>query len=201
MLVPNKDQLIWSTDFNIATDLYTDLKSSSKLVNLFLTSGPVFELDFDSSIDRAAKIFDIIFPGEDFLPRAPDPEEIIIGGGDEEGSNPTDSIYDPAANTQDSTSDPAANTQDSTSDPATNTRDSTSADPHNYTSGEVVNPQNSASNEASNPQDSSEKAASPQSSTNNDLTNDSTSNETAQEDSLTVEESQKDKASPDTVES
>lgn len=51
--------------------------------NLFLTSGPTFELDFDATIERARVLFGYMFQDEDFLPRAPDPEEIIIGGDDE----------------------------------------------------------------------------------------------------------------------
>jgi Rab proteins geranylgeranyltransferase component A len=59
----------------------------ARLANLFLTSGPVFELDFDTTIERASKLVNLLFPGEEFLPRAPDPEEIIIGG-DDEGASP-----------------------------------------------------------------------------------------------------------------
>ena len=88
LLVPNKEgKLLWSTDFQISSEIFTNLESSSKLTNLFLTSGPVFELDFDSTIARASKLVNLLFPGEEFLPRAPDPEEIIIGGEDE-GTNP-----------------------------------------------------------------------------------------------------------------
>ena len=42
-----------------------------------------FELDFDATIERARVLFGYMFQDEDFLPRAPDPEEIIIGGDDE----------------------------------------------------------------------------------------------------------------------
>ena len=83
VLVPDKSKLIWSIDFEISTEIFVDLDSSSKLINLFLTSGPVFELDFDSTIERAKNLFRFLFPEEDFLPRAPDPEEIIIGGDDD----------------------------------------------------------------------------------------------------------------------
>jgi len=88
ILVPNKEgKLLWSTEFEISSEIFSNFESSSKLVNLFMTSGPVFELDFDSTIERAAKLVNLLFPGEEFLPRAPDPEEIIIGGEDE-GTNP-----------------------------------------------------------------------------------------------------------------
>lgn len=41
---------------------------------------PFFELDFDESIQQAKNIFKNIYPEEEFLPRAPDPEEIVIEG-------------------------------------------------------------------------------------------------------------------------
>jgi hypothetical protein len=151
--------MIWSTDFNINSDLFTDLKSSSKVVNLFLTSGPVFELDFDSTINRAAKIFEIIFPGEDFLPRAPDPEEIIIGG-DDEGSNPQESTSDEAVKPSDSTTDEVAKPSVSTSVEGSNIQDPLPEeesrpqdssfkefDPHSVTPLDSANPHNSTFNE------------------------------------------------------
>lgn len=89
ILVPDKSKLIWSIDFEISSEIFANLESSSKLANLFLTSGPVFELDFDSTIERAKNLFRFLFPGEEFLPRAPDPEEIIIGGDDDSANTDT----------------------------------------------------------------------------------------------------------------
>lgn len=85
VLVPDRSKLIWTADFDISSDMFDDqVSKSSRVANLFLTSGPVFELDFESTIERARALFRRIFNDEEFLPRAPDPEEIIIGGGDEE---------------------------------------------------------------------------------------------------------------------
>lgn len=53
---------------------------------LHLACGPLLELDYDESIARAQAIFKDIYPEEEFLPRAPDPEQIIIG--DEEDQQP-----------------------------------------------------------------------------------------------------------------
>lgn len=47
--------------------------------NLWSACGPISELDFDSAIEQAREIYTGMFPGEEFLPRAPDPEEIILG--------------------------------------------------------------------------------------------------------------------------
>ena len=48
-----------------------------------LACGPFFELDYDKSIQQAKDIFKSMYPEDEFLPRAPDPEEIIIGDEDE----------------------------------------------------------------------------------------------------------------------
>lgn len=48
-----------------------------------ICGGPKFSLDYDQSIAEAKEMFLKLFPGEDFLPRAPEPEEIIIEGYDE----------------------------------------------------------------------------------------------------------------------
>lgn len=55
--------------------------------NCHVACGPFFELDYDESIQQAKNIFTQIFENEEFLPRAPDPDEIII-----EGDNPTDPL-------------------------------------------------------------------------------------------------------------
>ena len=49
------------------------------LENVYRAEGPYPELDFDTSVLSAEQIYARMFPGEEFLPRAPDPEEIIIG--------------------------------------------------------------------------------------------------------------------------
>ncbi|XP_023339361.1 rab proteins geranylgeranyltransferase component A-like [Eurytemora carolleeae] len=56
------------------------------LENVYRAEGPYPELDFDTSVLSAEQIYARMFPGEEFLPRAPDPEEIIIGE-ENEGKN------------------------------------------------------------------------------------------------------------------
>ena len=51
----------------------------TQLSNVYRASGPLPELDFDLALTEAESIYSLIYPGEQFLPRAPDPEEIIIG--------------------------------------------------------------------------------------------------------------------------
>lgn len=46
--------------------------------------GPHFELDYDRSIEEARRLFGELYADEEFLPRAPDPEEIIVAGSAED---------------------------------------------------------------------------------------------------------------------
>jgi hypothetical protein len=86
--------LLWTLDFNITTENFESTKSTEPNSNqsLFLTSGPHFELDYDITIESARNLYANMFPEEPFLPRAPDPEEIILGGDptgeEEEDENP-----------------------------------------------------------------------------------------------------------------
>lgn len=46
--------------------------------------GPHFELDYDRSIEEARRLFGELYADAEFLPRAPDPEEIIVAGSEED---------------------------------------------------------------------------------------------------------------------
>lgn len=74
-ILQDKSRLVWSLDFKITTDAYNAQSNG----NLYFCTGPLFELDYDQSIENAKNICKNMFPDEEFLPRAPDPEEIIIG--------------------------------------------------------------------------------------------------------------------------
>uniref|UniRef100_A0A1Q3FC76 Rab proteins geranylgeranyltransferase component A n=1 Tax=Culex tarsalis TaxID=7177 RepID=A0A1Q3FC76_CULTA len=65
---------------------------------LHLACGPLLELDYDESIARAQQIFKDIYPEEEFLPRAPDPEQIIIGD-EEDQPQPEQAQEAPSAET------------------------------------------------------------------------------------------------------
>merc|ERR1719370_471661 len=67
---------------------------STILSNTFLAAGPRHELDLTLAIEAARSVHKKLYPEEDFLPRAPDPEEILIGGegeSDEAKRNDTNS--------------------------------------------------------------------------------------------------------------
>nr|XP_045584884.1 rab proteins geranylgeranyltransferase component A 1-like isoform X1 [Procambarus clarkii] len=74
---PDKPSILMSLYFNLADLSGCDLVSGAAS-NLHLCCGPGAELDYDSAIDQARCIFSRMFPEEEFLPRAPDPDEIVF---------------------------------------------------------------------------------------------------------------------------
>ena len=79
-VLSDKESLLWTLDFKIVSKNIVISNESVYDSNIFYCNGPYFELDYDLTIDHAKQICKQIYPDEDFLPRAPDPEEIIIGG-------------------------------------------------------------------------------------------------------------------------
>ena len=70
-----KPTLLYSLYFNIPCG---DTSSASD-PQINYACGPSFEVDYDDTIRQSKLLFEKIYPNEDFLPRAPEPEEIIIG--------------------------------------------------------------------------------------------------------------------------
>ena len=121
-----EDKLLWTLDFKVFTENLEALEKTTG--SLFLTSGPHFELDYDLTIEKAREMFNGMFPEEPFLPRAPDPEEIILGEPEESkdsSEEPKDSSEDP----KDSSKEP----KDSSEDPKDSSEDpkDSSEDPKN----------------------------------------------------------------------
>ncbi|XP_014093894.1 rab proteins geranylgeranyltransferase component A [Bactrocera oleae] len=79
----NAPKLLYSAYFTImgrqrtAATPYVDAATP-----IFCTSTPYYELDYDKSITSAREIFAKLYADAEFLPRAPDPEEIVIEGED-----------------------------------------------------------------------------------------------------------------------
>ena len=71
-----ESEIVYSLGFNQIGSYGVE---GTKLENMWGASGPVAELDFDVAIEQARKIYKGMFPNEEFLPRAPDPEEIVLG--------------------------------------------------------------------------------------------------------------------------
>ena len=74
-VLPDLSNVLWSATFDFTVE-----NATSSLPNLHFCSGPEFELDYDEAIANAKVIFQKMYGSEEFLPRAPDPEEIILGG-------------------------------------------------------------------------------------------------------------------------
>ncbi|XP_055625977.1 rab proteins geranylgeranyltransferase component A [Toxorhynchites rutilus septentrionalis] len=83
----NVSTVLYELYFNIPSCVTCSHNASKDSLpkGIHLTCGPFYELDYDVSIARAKEIFKDIYPEEEFLPRAPDPEEIIIGDETDEG--------------------------------------------------------------------------------------------------------------------
>ncbi|XP_060532290.1 rab proteins geranylgeranyltransferase component A 1 isoform X2 [Cylas formicarius] len=73
-----KPQILWSCYFSLPNTCNLDLKAHN-CKNVYVCGGPDLDLDYDLSMETAKSIFKKIYPEDEFLPRAPDPEEIIFG--------------------------------------------------------------------------------------------------------------------------
>ncbi|KAH8402251.1 hypothetical protein KR009_010866 [Drosophila setifemur] len=76
-------QIIFSSYFTIASQT----NKSAAAEHIHYTAAPTYELDYDAAISNARDIFGKLFADAEFLPRAPDPEEIVIDGEDPSALN------------------------------------------------------------------------------------------------------------------
>jgi len=76
-------QIIFSSYFTIAAQS----NKSAAAEHIYYTDSPTYELDYDAAIANARHIFGQLFADADFLPRAPDPEEIVVDGEDPSALN------------------------------------------------------------------------------------------------------------------
>lgn len=60
--------------------------------NIHVAGGPGFHLDYEKQIEEAQEIFLKLYPDEEFLPRAPEPEEIIMDGYDDKDEAEADAV-------------------------------------------------------------------------------------------------------------
>lgn len=77
-----KPQVLWTCFFNRTTPG----EFTSSLKNVSVVENPFLEQDYESSINEAKRIFDSYLPSQEFLPRAPDAEDIILEDVPEEES-------------------------------------------------------------------------------------------------------------------
>lgn len=70
-----KPTILWAAYFNM---LDGGVVRDALPSNVHVTSGPGAQLGFDEAMEKARRIFQKICPEEEFLPRAPDHEEIVF---------------------------------------------------------------------------------------------------------------------------
>ncbi|CAG2229809.1 CHM [Mytilus edulis] len=72
-----KPVIMWSMFFK--REFYCDVSVDRTVVpeNVIVIPGPGPQLDLDIVVDQSRAIFEKLMPGEDFLPRPPNPEDII----------------------------------------------------------------------------------------------------------------------------
>lgn len=78
----SKPTLLFSSFFEIPSSTKGVNASESQQGPIYTCCGPFVELDYDESIKQSKLLYEKIYPGDDFLPKAPEPEEIIIGDED-----------------------------------------------------------------------------------------------------------------------
>lgn len=71
------DTILWKFHYQQLFGPQTGLIKSDEIDGLFITSPPCNDIDYSHSIKEAEQIFKKICPDQEFLPRAPDPDEII----------------------------------------------------------------------------------------------------------------------------
>lgn len=79
-----KPIILYSSFFEIPSSAKSADASSTQSGPIYTCSGPFMELDYDESIRQTKLLYEKMYPGDEFLPKAPEPEEIIIG--DEDGA-------------------------------------------------------------------------------------------------------------------
>ncbi|KAI1287704.1 Rab proteins geranylgeranyltransferase component A [Halotydeus destructor] len=86
----DRPQLLWSCYFN---HVATKGKPRCTVNGVHVTNSPVDEVvDYGAAIDEAKSIFDSMFPGSEFLPRAPDAEDIVIETAEANNGNANDNL-------------------------------------------------------------------------------------------------------------
>lgn len=77
-----KPTILFSSFFEIPSSIKgTDL-SENQSGPIYTCCGQFMELDYDESIRQTQLLYEKMYPEDEFLPKAPEPEEIIIGDED-----------------------------------------------------------------------------------------------------------------------
>lgn len=83
----SKPTIIFSSYFEIPSSTKGNDSAKDQSGPIYTSCGPFMELDYDESIRQAKLLYEKMYPGDEFLPKAPEPEEIIIGDEDATDGN------------------------------------------------------------------------------------------------------------------
>lgn len=72
-----KPLILWSCYYTIPDSNDLDLQEDVP-ENVFICPGPDCDIDYDTAVKKAKNIFTTMYPDQEFLQRAPDPEDIIF---------------------------------------------------------------------------------------------------------------------------
>lgn len=88
-----KPRLLWALYFNMRDSSGVSRSSYRGLpANVYVCSGPDCGLGNEHAVKQAETLFQEIFPGEEFCPPPPNPEDIILGGDDKQPEAPGNNI-------------------------------------------------------------------------------------------------------------
>ncbi|KAG5680571.1 hypothetical protein PVAND_010068 [Polypedilum vanderplanki] len=79
-----KPTILFSTYFEIPSSIKGHDYVSQQNGPIYSCSGAFSELDYDESIRQSRLLYSKMYPNDEFLPKAPEPEEIIIGDDDDD---------------------------------------------------------------------------------------------------------------------
>jgi hypothetical protein len=84
----SKPTILFSAYFEIPSSIKGHDYVSAQSGPIYTSCGAFAELDYDESIRQSRLLYSMMYPDDEFLPKAPEPEEIIIGDddGDREGN-------------------------------------------------------------------------------------------------------------------
>jgi hypothetical protein len=82
-----KPTIIYSAYFEIPSSIKGHNYIDSQEGPIYYCCGTFSELDYDESIRQSRLLYSKMYPDDEFLPKAPEPEEIIIGDEDEKNPN------------------------------------------------------------------------------------------------------------------
>ncbi|XP_041457852.1 rab proteins geranylgeranyltransferase component A 2-like isoform X2 [Lytechinus variegatus] len=75
-----KPKILWSVFFTQedVTGVEDEVLRATMPGNVYVTAGAGGSIGFDHAVSQAKKIFDKLCPGEEFLPAAPDPDDLVF---------------------------------------------------------------------------------------------------------------------------